>query len=831
MSTGETLLSHSKLNFEDLPNHCAYGNSGGGQCIETLEITSTKTFQGSFGKATLEINYGNVYGEIRRPLIVAEGLDLGAVTSPEFPFGESSLIDFLENVESSRSDPLGDLLLGDITIDNDQEYDIIYVNWNDGTDYIQRNAYALEAVIEWVNDQKTTTEENVVIGQSMGGLIARYALKEMEDDPSLSHDTRLFVSQDSPHLGANIPLGYQYAARNGRNQYVQSPVQLFGGDVVLPLFNNGVGISDYLGLLDEPAVKQMLIKWVDRDYAIDNTIHDTWQTTLKNMGYPQQTKNVAISNGSQCAITQGFNPGSTLFEVDGRVKTGWLTDIFTSFTGIGFISNAGTFLATTIFTFEPGFLFGVLPGSRKLTADIDIKALPNFGQTNQIYSANVTFTKKVLWLININVNIINESFNSPSNALPYDYYPGGVVSTSIPSSTSSNSNALYGLDINVTSDPDFVLVPTVSALDIGKGFTNLNNSDYLNVFRASAPPISPKDTPFDNFITSFRETPFLIETLEVNNNEIDITNFNQFHLDLFQVNGNWLADEIDPAVAASIFDCSFVCSTLNISGSDNLCSSQTYSVQSGNALVSWDTNSSIINLSNSSTGQVVISPANSNSRGNVTISATISSPGCGSTTVSKNLYVGKPYANLPQAPTLCTNSFSEPYTLPASDGATSYRLESGSPYLKINGQSEVTFTNAPVSLIYFSSSSPGTYLVELFTTNGCGESRGAMYVTSETCGLGGPGGFNVYPNPASNEVTIEANPEKSNSTYETQSLVIAPSTQLAKLYDFNGAFVIDIELDPYGTTKLDVSNLKDGMYFLKIQGRQEEETYKIIVRH
>lgn len=274
---------------------------------------------------------------------------------------------------------------------------------------------------------------------------------------------------------------------------------------------------------------------------------------------------------------------------------------------------------------------------------------------------------------------------------------------------------------------------------------------------------------------------------------------------------------------------SSICTIPEVVGSDFICigSNYTYTLQNPPSTYNWSisNNMDIVSFTSSA---ITVKAKYSTSQGNGFITATYNN----GAEATKEVYVGKPYANLPQAPNLCTNSFSDPYTLPASDGATSYRLESGSPYLQINGQSEVTFTNAPVPLIYFSSSSPGTYLVQLFTSNPCGgESRGAMYVTSETCGLGGPGGFNVYPNPASNEVTIEANPEKSNSTYETQSLVIAPSTQLAKLYDFNGAFVKDIELDPYGTTKLDVSNLKDGMYFLKIQGRQEEETYKIIVRH
>ncbi|MGK4568407.1 hypothetical protein [Flavobacterium sp. 3HN19-14] len=41
----------------------------------------------------------------------------------------------------------------------------------------------VEDIIKWVNVQKSlagSTAQNVVIGQSMGGVIARYALRDME---------------------------------------------------------------------------------------------------------------------------------------------------------------------------------------------------------------------------------------------------------------------------------------------------------------------------------------------------------------------------------------------------------------------------------------------------------------------------------------------------------------------------------------------------------------------------------------------------------------------------------------------------------------------------
>ncbi len=44
----------------------------------------------------------------------------------------------------------------------------------------------------------------------MGGVIARYALRKMED-AGMEHQVSLYISHDSPHLGANVPLGALYA--------------------------------------------------------------------------------------------------------------------------------------------------------------------------------------------------------------------------------------------------------------------------------------------------------------------------------------------------------------------------------------------------------------------------------------------------------------------------------------------------------------------------------------------------------------------------------------------------------------------------------------------
>src|SRR5476651_70080 len=92
-----------------------------------------------------------------------------------------------------------------------EQYDYNGVHIDGGADYIQRNAYTLVKIIQDINSKLVasgSSEKLVVVGPSMGGLISRYALTYMEQH-SLDHNTRLWVSFDSPHLGANIPIGDQ----------------------------------------------------------------------------------------------------------------------------------------------------------------------------------------------------------------------------------------------------------------------------------------------------------------------------------------------------------------------------------------------------------------------------------------------------------------------------------------------------------------------------------------------------------------------------------------------------------------------------------------------
>src|SRR5690625_5026900 len=177
---------------------------------------------------------------IVKPVIIIDGFDPGDERRilKRFKNGKTQpgiwdMLKFKDGGDFPVSQHLGDSLrsLGyDVIVLNFPEYPILEtgINRDGGADYIERNAMVLVRLIQMVNAElalSNSEEELVIIGPSMGGQIARYALTYMEEqedlgNPDMNHNTRLYVSFDSPHLGANIPLSLQrsiYALAFGLN--------------------------------------------------------------------------------------------------------------------------------------------------------------------------------------------------------------------------------------------------------------------------------------------------------------------------------------------------------------------------------------------------------------------------------------------------------------------------------------------------------------------------------------------------------------------------------------------------------------------------------------
>lgn len=168
------------------------------------------------------------------------------------------------------------------------------VNRDGGADYIERNAFLLVKLIQQVNatlGANGSTEKIVIVGPSMGGQISRYALAYMEKRhaegvPGMNHNTRLWVSFDSPHDGANIPLTFQ------------GTLHFFGG-----VGQNTNARDAYEKQIRSSAARQLLIEQLDGTNSTA-TFHQTYYNNLRNNGllgsngYPQNLRKVTLANGS-----------------------------------------------------------------------------------------------------------------------------------------------------------------------------------------------------------------------------------------------------------------------------------------------------------------------------------------------------------------------------------------------------------------------------------------------------------------------------------------------------------------------------------------------------
>ena len=319
LNSGETLLLESfiKINPSTADLNTSNNKKNAAQIIT---IESTIPYQGigesqAFtGIGEYEIFLDNQDGILDKPIILIDGFDPGDTRDIPALYQLLNFNNGTENLADEARDLGYDVIVLNFPVYVRNGTDII----DGGSDYIQRNAFVLTALIDEINAQKVGEEELVIIGPSMGGLISRYALRYMEQN-GFNHETRLWLSFDAPHLGANIPIGFQHLF----NYVAFGPF----GDV---------GFQELInGLLRNPAARQMLVDHFEGHLLpgdpveFDPTIvlpagspnfRDAFQTELNALGYPQNTRNISISNGSgfgETTGTPGMNVIDYIFYPDG----------------------------------------------------------------------------------------------------------------------------------------------------------------------------------------------------------------------------------------------------------------------------------------------------------------------------------------------------------------------------------------------------------------------------------------------------------------------------------------------------------------------------------
>lgn len=228
-------------------------------------------------------------GVFDKPIIIAEGFDVGQDVGID-----DMVAKYFHYLYTFRNNG----------------YDLVFVNYNDGRDYMQNNAEVLKRVIREVNTRKVGNNKLVVVGESMSGLIARYALKGMENAGE-THNVSHFVAFDSPMQGANVPPGL-IALR--QDLYGQAG-WIFG--LLANIF------SPEVRALNTPAAKQLLLystPGLNKDPLFDSFRQSL--TNLGNGGYPNQAgiRNIALINGalngSQFKFGTLITPGDKILEAN-----------------------------------------------------------------------------------------------------------------------------------------------------------------------------------------------------------------------------------------------------------------------------------------------------------------------------------------------------------------------------------------------------------------------------------------------------------------------------------------------------------------------------------
>jgi hypothetical protein len=396
-----------------------------------------------------------------KPIIVVDGFDPGDIRDIA---GLYSSLDF---TGMSGSQNLADLLRA-------EGFDIVILNFptyvraadgetiDGGADFMERNAMLLVELVNIINTDKAANspEQNIIIGPSMGGIISRYALNYMEAN-TLDADTRLYISFDSPHHGANVPIGLQHQLNFLANNPLSPVAELE------PLIE---------GLLKSPAARQLLIDHLEAHlsgadaYTFDptltlpsehpyRTVFEASINSLTATGFPENVRNVAIINGSGI--------GSPYLAKDGITP----------------ITNSFSILDTTLPVDSP---------VGNIDVDIEINMTPSAGTPQLVSRFFAPLFPPIIPNVESTANSGTTNFDGVDSA------PGGLFDLSALTGAIGTGGGIASDFLDALQIDKFSFIPSVSALALTitdeATDDNINWHHDINIANRGTTDL----TPFDN---------------------------------------------------------------------------------------------------------------------------------------------------------------------------------------------------------------------------------------------------------------------------------------------------------------------------------------------
>ncbi len=399
-------ISYSSINVVTLNEEEASQNFNVSSDSSGKSISSGKNAL-SGGNASLFAGCDNVFD---RPVIIVEGFDAN---------NEVSILDLRAKYTFGGIEQAF----------RNSGHDVIYLNFTRGGDDIRTNARVLSNLILDVNAQKIGNEDLIIIGESMGGLVARYAIRRLLEEGRRTHNISHYISFDAPHRGANVPLAFQSLFRDVESIKLREAL-----NIQASVFRQG---NTYL---NSKAAKQLLLR---HEGVSPHQDFITLQNEFNAMGFPSQggIRNIAIVNGAlDGSINEpelNYNPGDQVISVKSQLSGYYKLNVGAYSNGIN---------------------------SRTLSSFVEIRTGPGILTTNK-----------------------RSSFNF--DAFHYDVTPGGVFDYNLGFDDFEIDVIVFDFSINTFGISQFSFVPLFSSLastarnnnqgDISRNLNALNANNSI----------------------------------------------------------------------------------------------------------------------------------------------------------------------------------------------------------------------------------------------------------------------------------------------------------------------------------------------------------------
>ncbi|MFJ6139490.1 hypothetical protein [Kitasatospora sp. NPDC092286] len=253
------------------------------------DLTGASPYEGQVAKGRAAVYYANPKFGLSRPFIFSDGFSYGPSDLPGL------FAHFNQEYEAGKPGFLDQLLRRGI--------DVILLGFEERHTHIQANAeVAISAILRAIEERKSDTPLTVG-GVSMGGIVTRYALAKLESQ-QVDHQTATYLSYDSPHNGAWIPLILQQMA-------------YFFEDFT-PAGPDGAKQAD---LIRSPAAQQLLWAWVENSKykgpvaARSSELRDDFLRDFQSIGnFPQRPLKLGVANGRGDGVGLPLPTGEVAFD-------------------------------------------------------------------------------------------------------------------------------------------------------------------------------------------------------------------------------------------------------------------------------------------------------------------------------------------------------------------------------------------------------------------------------------------------------------------------------------------------------------------------------------